>query len=137
MKIPWTKEWQSTPVFLPREFHGLYSPWGCKESDTTEQLSLSHTHTHTYIVCCCLVTQLCLTLCNQMDCSPPSSPVMGLSRQKYWSGLPLPSPGYLPYPRIEPGSPALQEDSLLPEPPGKPILIRTKLLKSQKFQGLD
>ena len=25
-------------VFWPREFHGLYSPWGCKESDTTERL---------------------------------------------------------------------------------------------------
>ena len=30
------------------EFHGLYSPWGCKESDTTERLSLIHTHTHTH-----------------------------------------------------------------------------------------
>ena len=30
-----------TPVFWPREFHGLYSPWGRKESDMTEQLSLS------------------------------------------------------------------------------------------------
>ena len=29
-----------TPVFWPGEFHGLYSPWGCKESDTTEQLTL-------------------------------------------------------------------------------------------------
>ena len=29
-----------TPVFWPGEFDGLYSPWGCKESDTTEQLSL-------------------------------------------------------------------------------------------------
>ena len=29
-----------TPVFWPGEFHGLYSPWGCKESDMTEQLSL-------------------------------------------------------------------------------------------------
>ena len=28
------------PVFWPEEFHGLYSPWGCKELDTTEQLSL-------------------------------------------------------------------------------------------------
>jgi len=27
---------KATPVFWPREFHGLYSPWGCKESDTTE-----------------------------------------------------------------------------------------------------
>ena len=29
-----------TPVFWPREFHGLHSPWGHKESDTTERLSL-------------------------------------------------------------------------------------------------
>ena len=45
-KIPWRRDWQSTPVFLPGEFHGQsslagYSPWDCKESDTTE-----HTHTH-------------------------------------------------------------------------------------------
>ena len=30
-----------TPVFWPGEFQGLYSPWGHKESDTTEQLSLN------------------------------------------------------------------------------------------------
>ena len=45
-KIPWRREWQPTPVFLPGEFHGQrsmagYSSWGCKESDTTEQLTLS------------------------------------------------------------------------------------------------
>jgi len=40
---------------------------------------------------------------------------MGLSRQEYWSGLPFPSLGYLPSPGIEPGSPALQADSLLTE----------------------
>ena len=34
-KIPWRKERLPTPVW-PGEFHGLYSPWGCKESDTTE-----------------------------------------------------------------------------------------------------
>ena len=38
-KIPWRSERLSTPVFWPREFHGLYSPCGCKESDTTEWLS--------------------------------------------------------------------------------------------------
>ena len=37
---------------------------------------------------------------------------MGFSRQEYWSGLPLPSPGDLPNPGIEPRSPALQEGSL-------------------------
>ena len=44
MKIPWRRKWQHTPVFLTGKFHGQrslvgYSPWGRKESDTTEQLS--------------------------------------------------------------------------------------------------
>ena len=52
-KIPWRKEWQPTPVFFPRKFHGQrnlagYSPWGHKESETTEGLSHTHTHTHTH-----------------------------------------------------------------------------------------
>ena len=41
-KIPWRRERLPTPVFWPGEFHGLYSPWGRKDSDTTEQLSLHH-----------------------------------------------------------------------------------------------
>ena len=45
-KSPWRRKWQPTEVFLPEKSHeqrGLagYSPWGCKESDTTEGLSLS------------------------------------------------------------------------------------------------
>ena len=44
-KIPWKRAWQRTPVFLPGEFHGQrslagYSPWGSKEPDMTERLSL-------------------------------------------------------------------------------------------------
>ena len=50
--------------------------------------------------------------------APPS---MGFSRQEYWRGLPFPSPGDLPNPGIEPGSPALQADSLASEPPGKSV----------------
>ena len=46
---------------------------------------------------------------------------MGISRQEYWSGLPFPSPGDLPEPGVEPGSPALQADSLPSEPPGNPV----------------
>ena len=45
---------------------------------------------------------------------------MGFSRQEYWSGLPFPSPGDLPDPGIEPGSPTLEADALTSEPPGKP-----------------
>ena len=43
---------------------------------------------------------------------------MKFSRQEYWTGLPFPSPGDLPNPGIEPGSPTLQADSLPFEPPG-------------------
>ena len=43
-KILWGRERVPTPVFWPREFQGLYSPWGHKESETTEQLSLSFSH---------------------------------------------------------------------------------------------
>ena len=39
-KIPWRRERLPTPVFWPGEFHGVYSPWGHKESDTTEHPSL-------------------------------------------------------------------------------------------------
>ena len=45
------------------------------------------------------------------------APSMGFSRQEYWSGLPFPSPEDLPDPGIEPGSPALQADTLPSEPP--------------------
>ena len=46
---PWRRKWQPTPVFLPAKSHGQrslasYSPWGHKESDTTEDLA----HTYTF-----------------------------------------------------------------------------------------
>ena len=49
---------------------------------------------------------------------------MGFSRQEYWSGLPCPPPEDLPDPGIEPGSPAVQADSLPAEPPRNPFLQR-------------
>ena len=58
---------------------------------------------------------LCLTLYDLMDCSPPDPSVHRISQD--WSGLPFPSPGDLPDPGTEPGSPALHVDSLLFEPP--------------------
>jgi len=48
----------------------------------------------------CVQTQLCLTLCNPMDCNPPGSSVHGM----YWSGLPFPTPGDFPDLGIEPAS---------------------------------
>ena len=48
-KFPWRRKWQPTPVSLPGKFHGHrslvgYRQWGCKESDTTEQVN---THKYT------------------------------------------------------------------------------------------
>ena len=70
--------------------------------------SLSFSHCHSGLLFSILTTY-----------HAPSS--VGFSRQEYWSGLPFPSPGDLPNPGIEPGSPALQADTLPSEPPGKLI----------------
>ena len=53
-------------------------------------------------------SQSCPTLGEPMDCIAYQAPLsMGFSRQEYWSGLPFPSPGDLPDPGIEHGSPSL------------------------------
>ena len=104
-KISWRKEWQPTPIFLPGEFHGQrnlvdYSPWGRKESETTEWLI----HTHTFFA----FKKVKVKLLNRVRFFATPRTVayqdplsMGFSRQEYWSGLPLPSPGDLPYPGIK------------------------------------
>ena len=53
-KIPWRRKGSPTPIFLPGEFYGQrsladYSPWGCKELDATEQLTLSLLSFYGYI----------------------------------------------------------------------------------------
>ena len=70
-----------------------------------------------------LVARSCLTLCDPNDCSPQAPLSIEFSRQEYWSGLPFPSPGDLPNSGIETKSPALQADSLLSEPPEKPLSL--------------
>ena len=57
-----------------------------------------------------------------MDCSPHQAPLsVGFSMREYWIGLPFPTPEDLLDPEIEPGSLALQVDSLLTELSGKPM----------------
>ena len=53
---------------------------------------------------------------------------MEFSRQEYWSGLPLPFPGDLPNPEIEPASPALAGEFFTTEPPGKPFYMYARML---------
>ena len=78
-------------------------------------------------VCVCTCThahtQLCLTLCDCMDYSPPSSSVHTISQARILEQLLFSSPGDLPNPGIEPvslGSPALAGRFFTTVPPGKP-----------------
>ena len=64
-KIPWRRKWQPTPVILPGEFHGQrslegYSPWGCKELNTTERLTPLFLKLLIYLIFGCAVHRLSL-----------------------------------------------------------------------------
>ena len=69
---------------------------------------------------CVLVTQLCLTLCNPMDCSQPDSSVHGVLQARILKWVVIPFSRGSSWPRDQTRSPTLQADSLLSEPPGKP-----------------
>ena len=115
-KIPWRREWLPTPAFWPREFHGLYSLLGCKDSDMTERFSVSHTY-----VCVMLSHFQLFVTPWTTACQVPLS--MAFSRLGYWNGLLFPPPRDLPDPRTEPASPespALSGGFLTTELPGKP-----------------
>ena len=74
-------------------------------------------------VCVCvLVTQSCPTLCDPWTVTSQAPLSMEFFRQKQWSELRFLAPGDLPGSEIKSGSLALQADSLLSEPPGKPPL---------------
>ena len=66
--------------------------------------------------------------------APPS---VGFSRKEYWSGLPFPSPGDLPDPGIELGSPVLQADSLLSEPLFSMLLVLKLLSDFGVYLGIS
>ena len=81
------------------------------------------------------VAQLIRLFASPWTVTHQASPSMEFSRHEYWSGLPFPSPGDLPNPGIEAGSPALQADALPSEPPGNSnyfinyILLRILTIK--------
>ena len=89
IKTPWKRAWQLTAVFLQWKSHGPrrladYSPWGRKESDTTEATEHAHTHSCWSVSLrqssynTSQVIQLCSTLCDPMDCSLSHSSVHGI-----------------------------------------------------------
>ena len=75
---------------------------------------------------CVLIAQSRLTLYDPWTIAHQAPLSMGFSRQEYWTVLPVPSPGDLLGPGIEPRSSTLQADSLTSESPGKPNIKGTK-----------
>ena len=74
------------------------------------------------------VAQSCPTLCDPVDYSLPGFSIHGILQARIWSGLPFPSPGDLPNPEIEPGSPTLEADALTSEPPGNLVVVNYKYI---------
>ena len=64
--------------------------------------------------------QLCLTLCNSMDCRRPGSSIHGIFQTRILEWVAISFSRDLPDPGVEPMSPSLQADALPSEPPGKP-----------------
>ena len=59
-KIPWSRKWQPTLVFLPGKSHGQrslvdYSPWGCNESNMTQRLTLSLVVIFSFFLQCLII----------------------------------------------------------------------------------
>ena len=78
-----------------------------------------------WMCCCCLVASVVSDSVRPYELQPARllCPWDSAGKNEYWSGLPCPPPGELPDPGIEPGSPALQADSL----PSEPAFILTSL----------
>ena len=72
-----------------------------------------------------LVAQLCLTLGDPMDCTPPGSSVHGILQARTLEWVAISSSRESSWPKDQTWVPALQADSLLSEPPGKPIHTHT------------
>ena len=113
--------------------------WVCTNSSFIYRLSQGYVSRYYLTICgSCLSTCLWCLLRSKSEresCSVMSDSLrphgliqsMEFPRPEYWSGQPFPSPGDLPYPGIEPGSPTLQVDSLTRSHQGSPTLNHNNL----------
>ena len=150
-RIPWKRKWQSTPAFLPGEFHGQrslmgHSSWNHRVGHdwvtNTFTLSLSMTscwlqrQSHSKLWCyllkkftlsassVCIHAQSCLTLSNSMNCSPPGYSVHGILQARILEWVTISFSKGSPHPGVEPAtlmSPALADGFFTTASPGKII----------------
>ena len=107
-KIPWRRAWQPTPVFLPGESPWTEEPGGLQSMGSQRvgrDRAIKHTAQHGHFHC--VSGSVVSDSANPWTVAHQAPLSMEFSRQEYWSGLSFSSPGNLPDPGIEPGSPAL------------------------------
>ena len=109
--------------------HNLWSP-------SAGLVSVSHSFRHNTVLCCAQSLSPVHLFATPWTVARQAPLSMELSRPEYWSEQPNSSPGDLPNPGIEPRSPALQVDSLLPEPPGNPCIEPQKIPNSQSYNDI-
>ena len=82
-------------------------------------ITINAHNSDSYFKICVLVAQLCLTLCDSMDCNLPGSSVHRILQSRILEWVAILFSRVLPNPRMKPRSPELQVDSLPAGPPGK------------------
>ena len=103
--------------------HSIVLAWripGTGEPGGVPSLGVAQSQTRLKRLSCSASHSVMSNSCTLLDCSPPGSSVHGIFQARILEWVAFPSPVDLPDSGIEPRSLALQVDSLLSEPPGKP-----------------
>ena len=109
--------------FIREEKKKKKKSWNIIYSKASSTETLLFSSWLTVLIFRCLVVQLCLTLCDPMDCTPPGStvhgdsPSMGILQARILEWTAMPSSGIFPTQGSNPGLPTLQQDSWPSEPP--------------------
>ena len=111
--------WSELPFLSPGDLPDLGSEPTSLEFAALKAESFTPHHLGSPYVCV-LVAQSCPTLCDPMDCSPPSSSVHGIFQARILEWVAISFSREFSWPGVELGSPVSQTDSLMPEPPGTP-----------------
>ena len=104
-KVPWRRTWQLTPLCLPGEAHEQRSLVGYSQTRLRDLARTGRSAKAAVIILqlltrrVCSVAQLCLTLCDPLDYSPPGSTVHGILQVRILEWVAIPSPGGSSLPR--------------------------------------
>ena len=107
-----------------------------KNSRKSQEKGKHSSHFESHTILHCVVWSLSRVWLSLWPHGLPGSPSMGFPRREYWSGVPFPSPGDFPDPRLEPASPALHAGSLPLSHQGSPQFTHWRQYISYIFHVL-